>query len=74
MKREKALLQQKLIGIKIFLGELIMSENKFMKKYDVLYYDSDVNKNIKMVPLFKRSSIKLDDLQLLNRYKKANTI
>ena len=30
-----------------------MSENKFMKKYDVLYYDSDVNKNIKMVPLMK---------------------
>ena len=30
-----------------------MSENKFMKKYDVLYYDSDVNKNIRMVPLMK---------------------
>lgn len=30
-----------------------MSENKFMKKYDVLYYDSDVNENIRMVPLMK---------------------
>lgn len=30
-----------------------MSENKFSKKYDVLYYDSDVNKNIKMVSLMK---------------------
>lgn len=30
-----------------------MSENKFMKKYDVLYYDSDINKNLKLVPLMR---------------------
>ena len=30
-----------------------MSENKFMKKYDVLYYDLDVNENIRMVRLIK---------------------
>lgn len=30
-----------------------MNENKFSKNYDVLYYDSDVNKNLKMVSLMK---------------------
>ena len=43
MKREKALLQQKLIGIKIFLGELIMSENKLEFYDQVLEEEKDYN-------------------------------
>ena len=30
-----------------------MNENKFSKSYDVLYYDSDINRNLKMVSLMK---------------------